>query len=177
MFALNLCAEQTTSENTKLLIFQVGLIQAGRPTPLSWVRVTYPPERRDKMAERSMGLCVKPLHNQYNRALWLVEFIQFYNLLGVNQFVLYNHSIGPDVDRVLQYMITHNSANLTITLLPWNLPLPSQKKIRTEAQFTALNDCNFRLINRVKYAVMVVSTDNIVTTNIVKISFRTWMSS
>ena len=160
-----------------MLIFQVGLIQAGRPTPISWVRVTYPPERKDKIAERSMGLCVKPLHNQYNRALWLVEFIQFYNLLGVNQFVLYNHSIGPDVDRVLQYMITHNSANLTITLLPWNLPLPSQKKIRTEAQFTALNDCNFRLINRVKYAVMVVSTDNMVTTNIVKISYRTWMSS
>ena len=70
-------------------------MQAGRPTALSWLRVTYPPERKDKMVESRMGLCVKPLHNQYNRALWLVEFIQFYNLLGVNQFVLYNQMLRP----------------------------------------------------------------------------------
>ena len=146
------------------------MIQAGRPTKLSWVSVNYPPERKNKTAERGMGLCVKPLHNQYNRALWLVEFIQFYNLLGVNQFVFYNHSIGPDVNRVLQYLQSHNSPNLTLTILTWNLPIPSQKKIRTEAQFTALNDCNYRLINTVKYGVMVVSFENTATTNIIKIA-------
>ena len=30
-----------------------------------------------------------------------------------------------------------------------------QTKIRTEAQFTALNDCNYRLVGRVRYAAMV----------------------
>ena len=30
-----------------------------------------------------------------------------------------------------------------------------QTKIRTEAQFTALNDCNYRLVGRVMYAAMV----------------------
>ena len=107
-----------------------------------------------------MGLCVKPLHNQYNRAVWLVEFIQLYNLLGVTQFVFYNHSIGPDVQRVLEYFQAHHSDRLSLSILSWNLPVTSQKKIRTEAQFTALNDCNYSLINRVKYAVMVVSMDN-----------------
>eukprot|EP00091_Calanus_sinicus_P011937 TRINITY_DN2692_c0_g1_i9.p1 TRINITY_DN2692_c0_g1~~TRINITY_DN2692_c0_g1_i9.p1 ORF type:complete len:181 (-),score=44.26 TRINITY_DN2692_c0_g1_i9:677-1192(-) len=102
-----------------------------------------------------MGLCVKPLHNRYNRAVWLVEFIQLYNLLGVTHFVFYNHSIGPDVQRVLEYFQTQNSASLSLSILSWNLPVTSQKKIRTEAQFTALNDCNYRLINKVKYAVMV----------------------
>ena len=31
-------------------------------------------------------------------------------------------------------------------------------KVRTEAQFTALNDCNLRLVRVAKYAVMVVSS-------------------
>jgi hypothetical protein len=62
--------------------FKVGLIQSGRPTPISWVGVHYPPARKEKQADKSMGLCVKPLHNQYNRVVWLVEFIQLYNLLG-----------------------------------------------------------------------------------------------
>ena len=109
-----------------------------------------------------MGLCVKPLHNQYNRALWLVEFIKFYQLLGVTHFVFYNHSIGPAVAQVLEHLTKTESmqSNITLTVLSWELPLKSQKKIRTEAQFTALNDCTFRLMNRVKYAVMVVSGRN-----------------
>ena len=137
------------------------MIQSGRPTPISWVPVKYPPEKKDKQANRSMGLCVKPLHNQFNRAVWMVEFIEFYNILGVTHFVFYNHSVGPDVDQVLRHYQSHNSANLSLTILSWNLPVVSQKKIRTEAQFTALNDCNFRLINTVKYAVMVVSMNHV----------------
>ena len=31
-------------------------------------------------------------------------------------------------------------------------------KVRTEAQFTALNDCNLRLVRVAKYALMVVSS-------------------
>ena len=138
--------------------------------------VRYPPVEKDKQAEKSMGLCVKPLHNQYNRAVWLVEFIQLYNLLGVTHFVFYNHSVGPDIQRVLEYFHSRNSANLTLSILRWNLPIASQKKIRTEAQFTALNDCNFRLINKVRYAVMVVSRTPVVYTKKNGDYFRIWMS-
>ena len=43
-----------------------------------------------------------------------------------------------------------------ITILEWNLPIKSQKDVRTEAQFSALNDCNMRsYINNFKYAAMV----------------------
>lgn len=102
-----------------------------------------------------MGVCVKPLYHHYDRALWLVEFIELYRLLGVTHFTFYNHSIGGNVDRVLRYY--RDQSKVTLQVLQWNLPIESQMKIRTEAQFTALNDCNFRLINRVKYAAMVVS--------------------
>ena len=102
-----------------------------------------------------MGVCVKPLYNQYDRALWLLEFIEMYSLLGATDFVFYNHSIGPNVEAVLRHLTGQNETNKRVQVLPWNLPIESQMRIRTEAQFTALNDCNFRLMNRVKYAAMV----------------------
>ena len=87
------------------------------------------------------------------------------------------HQVGPDVEKVLRHYVQLGAA----TVLPWQLPLKSQvkvqideaprlnirevnltalkseAKVRTEAQFTALNDCNLRLVRVAKYAVMVVS--------------------
>ena len=104
-----------------------------------------------------LGVCVKPLYNNYDRAVWLLEFLEMYRLLGATDFVFYNHSIGPNVEAVLRHFTARNqsSGGVTVQVLPWNLPIESQMRIRTEAQFTALNDCNFRLMNRVKYAAMV----------------------
>ena len=101
-------------------------------------------------------MCVKPLYRRYDRAVWLVEFIEMYRLLGVTDFIFYNHSVGHNVERVLRYYQAQEGLNLQVLL--WNLPIESQMKIRTEAQFTALNDCNFRMVHRVKYAAMVVSS-------------------
>ena len=41
------------------------------------------------------------------------------------------------------------------TVLEWNLPLKTQKQIRTEGMFTALNECNLRLVNRFEFTLMV----------------------
>ena len=123
--------------------------------------VQYNPEDRTPSANKAFGLCVKPLYGEYNRALWMVEFINFYQLLGVTHFTFYNHSIGPDVDKVLHHLMKEDvreKKGLTVRVLPWTLPVESQMKIRTEAQFSALNDCNLQFINRVKYAAMVVRT-------------------
>ena len=54
--------------------------------------------------------------------------------------------------KVLDYYGKHQ----LITILEWNLPIKSQKDVRTEAQFSAFNDCNMRsYINNFKYAAMV----------------------
>ena len=42
-----------------------------------------------------------------------------------------------------------------VTVLEWNLPLQTKKQIRTEGMFTALNECNLRLVNRFEFALMV----------------------
>ena len=114
----------------------------------------YPGETREDSVGR-LGVCVKPLYNQYDKALWLLEFLEMYSILGATDFVFYNHSIGPNVAAVLKDYTARNETNRRVQVLPWNLPIESQMRIRTEAQFTALNDCNFRLMNRVKYAAMV----------------------
>ncbi len=37
---------------------------------------------RKKGEEELMALCLKPFHNRYNRAVWLVEFLEFYRMMG-----------------------------------------------------------------------------------------------
>ena len=41
-----------------------------------------------------------------------------------------------------------------VKLLPWNLDMISQKEIRTEGLFAALNDCLYRNMKSVKYLIM-----------------------
>ncbi|CAN8014830.1 unnamed protein product, partial [Ixodes persulcatus] len=87
-----------------------------------------------------LAVCVKPLHYSYDRALWFAEFVEFHWMLGVEHFFFYNHSIGPNVER----LIGHYTARGLATVLPWTLEIRSQKEIRTEGIFASLNDCVYR---------------------------------
>ncbi len=33
-----------------------------------------------------MALCLKPFHNGFNRAVWFVEFVEYYRLMGEGIF-------------------------------------------------------------------------------------------
>jgi hypothetical protein len=123
-----------------------------------------------------MAVCVKPFHLTFNRALWLVEFIEMYRLQGASHFIFYNHTIGPDIEAVL----LHYERQGLVTLLQWNMPLKSQKEIRTEAMFTAMEDCNLRSVNRFDLLaivdldeyIMPVSADNLTTLLDTKMKLR-----
>ena len=41
-----------------------------------------------------------------------------------------------------------------VVLLPWKLDMASQKEIRTEGLFAALNDCLYRNMKTVQYLIM-----------------------
>ena len=43
----------------------------------------------------------------------------------------------------------------SVQILPWNLRMRSQKEIRTEGLFAALNDCLYRTMYRYKYLALV----------------------
>ena len=107
----------------------------------------FPPKNQTQ----KLAVCVKPFHFQFNRALWLIEFIEMYRIQGAEHFIFYNHTLGPDVEKAIKYYIKLG----IVSLLNWNLPLRSQKDIRTEAMFTAINDCNLRAVNRFEMVAMV----------------------
>ena len=76
---------------------------------------------RPKLGE--LSVCIKPLHYEFNRAVWLVEFIEMYKIMGASRFIFYNHTVGPDVQRVLEY---YQGTGL-VEVLPWSLPVKTQK--------------------------------------------------
>lgn len=103
-----------------------------------------------KTAE-GIAVCVKPLHYEYNKVENLIEFIELNRLLGVNHFVLYNHTVGTEVGCVLRrYMLDG-----IVSVLPWQLDIASQKEIRTEGLFAALNDCLYRTMYRFRFVLMI----------------------
>ncbi|XP_022220076.2 uncharacterized protein LOC111072476 [Drosophila obscura] len=140
------------------------------------------PPSGDNIPDR-IAVCVKPFHFNYDKALYLMEYLEFYALLGVSHFTFYNHTLGPHASCVLQsYQQGLVPGNLTafdmepaslannatpkvfkslhyqrptVSILPWNLRMRSQKEIRTEGLFAALNDCLYRTMYRYKYLALV----------------------
>ncbi|KAF4517267.1 hypothetical protein B566_EDAN008601 [Ephemera danica] len=100
---------------------------------------------------RNLAVCVKPLHFSYNQALTILEFLEFQSILGVRHFTMYNHTIGPAVSCILNDYVRRG----VLTLLPWQLPMVSQREIRTEGLFAALNDCLYRNMYRYGYVALV----------------------
>lgn len=133
-----------------------------------------------------IAVCVKPFHFSYDQALYLMEYLEFYALLGVSHFTFYNHTLGPrascvldsyqrglvpgnltafDLEPLQPVEVANNATprvlkslhyqRPTVSILPWNLRMRSQKEIRTEGLFAALNDCLYRTMYRYKYLALV----------------------
>ncbi|XP_064477949.1 uncharacterized protein LOC135391579 [Ornithodoros turicata] len=101
--------------------------------------------------KEDIAVCVKPIHYDYDKLLQLAEFVELNRVLGVSHFILYNHTAGPHVSCLLQ---RYQSQGI-VTLLPWQLPMVSQREIRTEGLFAALNDCLYRGMSRFRWLAMI----------------------
>ncbi|XP_075170257.1 uncharacterized protein LOC142242577 [Haematobia irritans] len=133
----------------------------------------------DNEIKDDIAICVKPFHFNYDQSLFLMEYLEFYALMGVSHFTFYNHTIGPHANCILEHYVrgdipgnstaedifdinatpkilkSLNYHKPTIEILPWNLRMRSQKEIRTEGLFAALNDCLYRTMYRYKYLALV----------------------
>ncbi|KAJ8678534.1 hypothetical protein QAD02_014321 [Eretmocerus hayati] len=99
-------------------------------------------------ARKPLAICVKPLHYEYNRVLQLIEFIELHMILGASHVTLYNDTVGEDASCALR----HYESKGLVTLLPWHhLDMVSQREIRTEGLFAALNDCLYRSMYSYEY--------------------------
>ena len=80
-----------------------------------------------------------------------MEFIELHRILGVDHFTFYNHTVGPEVGCILE---DYTSRGL-VTVLPWKLNMVSQREIRTEGLFAALNDCLYRSMYKYSHVILI----------------------
>ncbi|XP_033211221.1 uncharacterized protein LOC117169137 [Belonocnema kinseyi] len=129
----------------------VSIVARLRAQPTNRILVQNRPIERP-VEKKPLAICVKPLHYDYNRVLQLVEFIELYRLLGGTHVTLYNDTVGPDAGCALRYYEQKGY----VTLLPWHhLDMISQREIRTEGLFAALNDCLYRSMYTFEYVALV----------------------
>lgn len=99
------------------------------------------------------------------QALHLLEFLELNTILGASHFTFYNHTLGKRASCVLKHYMNGDflsddasskseyrrpiaNQRATVNVLPWDLRMRSQKDIRTEGLFAALNDCVYRNMYR-----------------------------
>lgn len=70
----------------------------------------------DQQIAEKLAVCVKPFHFSYDQALYLLEYLEFYTLMGVSHFTFYNHTIGPHVDCILQHYMRGDIPNKSTML-------------------------------------------------------------
>ncbi|XP_022236008.1 uncharacterized protein LOC111083656 [Limulus polyphemus] len=137
------------SKGLSTLPERVSIISSENAEITNWLVVHN--NKKDSTSSQGIAVCVKPMHYSYNKLLNFIEFIELNRIFGAQHFVLYNNTIGHDVACVMrQYM-----ANGMMTVLPWKLDLVSQKEIRTEGLFAALNDCLYRTMYRFRFVLMI----------------------
>ncbi|KAG7189458.1 hypothetical protein KM043_017154 [Ampulex compressa] len=129
----------------------VSIVARLKASPTNRILIQNRPEDRT-VDKEPLAVCVKPLHYDYNRVLQLVEFIELHRLLGATHVTLYNDTIGSEASCALKYY----EAKGIVTILPWHhLDMISQREIRTEALFAALNDCLYRSMYKYEYVALV----------------------
>ncbi|XP_076763785.1 uncharacterized protein LOC143431133 [Xylocopa sonorina] len=169
-----ICPLPKESPTTDRVPETVSVVARLKATPTNRILVQNRPESRTKDKEL-LAVCVKPLHYDYNRVLQLIEFIELHRLLGASHVTLYNDTVGAEAGCALKYY----EAKGLVTVLPWHhLDMISQREIRTEGLFAALNDCLYRSMYKYKYVALVDLDEFIIPRhNDTIIDLIRWMSS
>ena len=104
-----------------------------------------------RATKNEVGLCVKPVHTNYDDWLQLVSFIEFNKILGVSKIIIYNESISERINCVLKY---YNEKENFVSVLAWNVFTESNISIanmRNRGVLASLNDCFYRNMNEYQY--------------------------
>lgn len=95
------------------------------------------------------GLCVPPLFGNVGVSK-LIQFIEFYLLLGASRFTFYLYQTSEEVKRALSY---YQMKGL-VTLLDWNLPVHVKSKdIWYHAQILSVQECLYRNRDSFEYLI------------------------
>ena len=98
-------------------------------------------------ARFNITVCFACVHSKYNAIMETIQTIEMDQILGIEHFVVYNFSIGNDVEQVLRYY--SNQGILDVNT--WNLP---NMQIHYYGQLAAINDCIYSNRGKSKYVIV-----------------------
>lgn len=81
-------------------------------------------------------VCVRPLFGPYSDTRSLIEFISYYSINGINNFIFFNYSIAPSVLKLLSSLTSVN-----IVILPWSLSPSIARNIHEIGQLASVHFC------------------------------------
>ena len=104
-----------------------------------------------KNSKNDVGLCVKPIHSNYNNWLEIIAFIEMNKMLGISKFIVYNESMSENVSCVLEY---YKESEHLVSIRTWDLLRKLQistNMIKNRGVLASLNDCFYRHMNSYQY--------------------------
>ena len=129
---------------------------SGRP-PLNLMKI-----RESHKANRTFTICLRPIHFRETAAYDIVEWVEYYRLMGVDYFIIYNFTSDPLTDKILNYYVDSG----IMEVVQWHLPhhvipsiqyyeLKKYKGQTTTGQFAMLNDFLYRVYWSTEYVINV----------------------
>lgn len=100
-----------------------------------------------------LSVCYPPLHGHFDDVNLFVENIEFNRILGVRQFFVYVHKVGPRVRKAIESYARDG----VISVVSWEkfplasgsqYPHPKDYTIHYMGQMVAINDCLYRAMNQ-----------------------------
>ena len=89
------------------------------------------------------GVCVRPLFGPYSDLAALTLFISYYStVLNISHFYFYDFAISKTVKEFLMLLMA--DGEVSIHLLPWNIPFSDWETLWDLGSLTSINDCIYR---------------------------------
>ncbi|XP_041347889.1 uncharacterized protein LOC121367657 [Gigantopelta aegis] len=104
--------------------------------------VNYPEPHRFNIT-----ICLSCIHSKYNDETETIQSIEIDQILGAEHFVVYNYSVGAEVNKVFNYY----SSQGILDTRAWNLP---KTEIHYFGQLAAISDCMYSNRGRSKYVIV-----------------------
>uniref|UniRef100_A0A0P4WGF8 Glycosyltransferase family 92 protein n=1 Tax=Scylla olivacea TaxID=85551 RepID=A0A0P4WGF8_SCYOL len=100
------------------------------------------------------GVCVRPLFGPYTDLAAITLFISYYStVLSISHFYFYDFAISEKVKELL--MILMADGEVSIHLLPWNIPFADWESLWDLGSLTSINDCIYRTSGKHNYVAIV----------------------
>ncbi|XP_003485896.1 uncharacterized protein LOC100740970 [Bombus impatiens] len=97
------------------------------------------------------GVCIAPPLTKPIQLLQMIGFIQFHDIIGIDNFIVYDFGIPNQYNNNLKELFKSQDPywKFTYTVVPWNFPFPATHPTIIKDLIQA--DCLYRTYNKVRY--------------------------